>query len=215
VKPVDPLDNRGTSRAFYALVSGEDTPKDLAQFLKQAPPSVIEQLHRLQKAGVVELGTKTGKFQHYRVNWKRITEEAVERFPLLSEAVMEDTSAEEDFDKAIAKDRDAPGLKAELAGNTLFQNMIEAYFREKLGLLLEEPVDTPISKAMSDFEDWLFRIFELIRAPPKTDKDLSHLHDLLANWYYWTYVGEEDSPELQAILNTVTSVGFKLTTKAR
>ncbi|MGD0550839.1 MAG: hypothetical protein ABSA81_09915 [Candidatus Bathyarchaeia archaeon] len=47
--------------------------------MKIKPPGVMEQLARLRKIRVVELGEKTGKDQHYRIDWNRLASESVYR----------------------------------------------------------------------------------------------------------------------------------------
>lgn len=62
------LGNLGTSEVFYSLLRGRSTLTDISEDLKITRPSVIEQLRRLQKAGLVKLGAKNGKYQHYGVD---------------------------------------------------------------------------------------------------------------------------------------------------
>jgi len=66
---VDPLSNRGTSRVFLCIIKRKKNPKGIADFLGIQSPPVIEQLRRLQRIGVIELGQKEGKEQNYEVNW--------------------------------------------------------------------------------------------------------------------------------------------------
>lgn len=73
----DPLSNPRTSQVLFLLVKGVDTPTSLAEILKIKPPSVMEQLARLRKISVVVPGKKTGKEQHYSVNWAELAEESV------------------------------------------------------------------------------------------------------------------------------------------
>jgi DNA-binding transcriptional regulator GbsR (MarR family) len=62
------LGNLGTSEVFYSLLRGRSTLTDISEDLEITRPSVIEQLRRLQKAGLVKLGAKNGKYQHYGVS---------------------------------------------------------------------------------------------------------------------------------------------------
>ena len=66
----DALSNPGTSKVFLCLVKGETNPTSIAEELGIKPPPVIQQLRRLQKLGLVELGKKDGKAQNYNVRWK-------------------------------------------------------------------------------------------------------------------------------------------------
>jgi hypothetical protein len=73
------LKNAGTSRVIYLLMLGVDTPIALAQELRIAPPSVIEQLHRLARIHLIRVGKKTGKLQHYVIDWKKLIEVSIRR----------------------------------------------------------------------------------------------------------------------------------------
>ena len=66
----DALSNPGTSKVFLYLVMGKTSPKAIADGLGIKPPPVIQQLRRLQNLGLVELGTKVGKIQNYKVYWQ-------------------------------------------------------------------------------------------------------------------------------------------------
>jgi DNA-binding Lrp family transcriptional regulator len=61
--------NPGTSKVFLCIVKGITNPKAIADFLNIKPPPVIQQLRRLQKIGLVKLGTKVGKEQKYEIVW--------------------------------------------------------------------------------------------------------------------------------------------------
>lgn len=73
----DPLSNPRTSQVLFLLTSGTDTPTGLAERLKIKPPSVMEQLARLRKIHVVKVGEKTGKEQHYTIDWGKLAEETI------------------------------------------------------------------------------------------------------------------------------------------
>ena len=49
-------------------MDGKTTLAQISEHLGITSPSVIEQLRRLQRAGLVKLGEKEGKYQHYEVN---------------------------------------------------------------------------------------------------------------------------------------------------
>jgi DNA-binding transcriptional ArsR family regulator len=73
----DPLSNPRTSQVLFLLMEGVDTPTSLAERLKIKPPSVMEQLARLRKIQVVKVGEKTGKEQHYTIDWGKLAEETI------------------------------------------------------------------------------------------------------------------------------------------
>ncbi len=68
-----PLGNLGTSKVFYSLINSKSTLTEVSEDLKITRPSAVEQLRRLQKAGVVKLGAKNGKYQHYGVNFEGLS----------------------------------------------------------------------------------------------------------------------------------------------
>ena len=70
----DTLSNPGTSKVFLCLVRRITYPKAIADFLKIKPPPVIQQLRRLQRIGIVNLGEKVGKEQNYEINWSAFTD---------------------------------------------------------------------------------------------------------------------------------------------
>lgn len=75
---VDPFASVSVSEVFFQLVKGNDTPKSISEALGMTPPTVVECLWKLREMGVVELGEKEGKLQHYRINWRRFAEQFLE-----------------------------------------------------------------------------------------------------------------------------------------
>jgi predicted transcriptional regulator len=70
----DPLTNPGTSRVLFQLILGVTNPKEIADKLGVLSPTVIQQLHRLRNIGIVRLGEKRGKDQHYEIVSDRLSE---------------------------------------------------------------------------------------------------------------------------------------------
>jgi len=56
-------------KVLLLLVKGVDNPKSISGGLGVKPPSVIYQLQRLKRIGLVALGEKEGKIQHYKISW--------------------------------------------------------------------------------------------------------------------------------------------------
>jgi|GEM_PF-3720551 len=56
-------------KVLLLIVNGVDNPKSIGEGLGVKPPSVIYQLQRLKRIGLVALGEKEGKIQHYKINW--------------------------------------------------------------------------------------------------------------------------------------------------
>ncbi len=75
----DPLSNKRTSQVLFQIMLGVDTPTRIAKKLQIEPPAVIDQLHKLRKVLVVRLGEKTGKEQHYGIDWDKLSEASVYR----------------------------------------------------------------------------------------------------------------------------------------
>ena len=75
----DPLSNKRTSEVLFQIILGVDTPTRIAKRLHIEPPAVIDQLHKLRKVLVVRLGEKTGKEQHYAIDWDKLSEACVYR----------------------------------------------------------------------------------------------------------------------------------------
>ncbi len=67
---IGPFASVGVSSVFFRMVLGETTPKGIAKSLGTKPSTVVEHLHRLQEMGVVKLGEKEGKYQHYEIDWR-------------------------------------------------------------------------------------------------------------------------------------------------
>ncbi|MGA3406488.1 MAG: winged helix-turn-helix domain-containing protein [Candidatus Bathyarchaeia archaeon] len=75
----DPLGNPRTSQVLFQIIRGVDTPTNIAKELQVKPPAVIDQLYKLRKIRVVKLGDKTGKEQHYAIDWTGLAEESIRR----------------------------------------------------------------------------------------------------------------------------------------
>lgn len=68
---VDPLASVSCSNVFLQLLLGRTSPTKIAEALGMKPPSVLEQLRRLQELGIVRLAEKNGKYQNYRIDWEK------------------------------------------------------------------------------------------------------------------------------------------------
>ena len=68
------LFHHGTLRVIETLLNGKTTPTTLAHEMKIRPPSAIDHLRRLQKFGLVKLGRKEGKKQHYDLDLQRLSD---------------------------------------------------------------------------------------------------------------------------------------------
>ncbi len=75
------LNNKGTSDVFF-VIAGRDkevTPSEIVDELELAYPNVREQLVRLEKAGILFLKSKKGRFRNFDINWKNFAKVVAER----------------------------------------------------------------------------------------------------------------------------------------
>lgn len=114
------LSNIGTSKVFLTVLTGKTNPKAIADFLQIKPPPVIEQLRRLQKTKIIELGKKEGKEQNYTLNWKELLKTFIET--LIEPANDKDKIERTDEEQQITKIKTLPD-------NKYFKQAIEAYLK--------------------------------------------------------------------------------------
>jgi DNA-binding transcriptional ArsR family regulator len=182
-----PFENSGASKVFYQLLLDHTTPKEIASNLKIKPPTVVEHLRRLQNAGIVEIGIKKGKYQHYKINWKRFISEFLERVPTLvnyevmlevaPDLVKEKKEIEEYTKKQI---RSFKKISKELEENEYFKKLIKGYFKGLTDLAEFGTLKLTLYDAIENFEDAL-RSVPLLKRRTKNTK-LSRLFYLLEKW---------------------------------
>ena len=177
---MDSLESEAASSVFFELVLGVDTPRQIADSLRETPPSVIEQLHQLQKAGFVRLGRKEGKFQHYEINWDRFMKECLDWAPHLTNAIV--IASTERDEREYAK---LEKLKKDLRKNKYFQTLFMNYFRRVAEMrqrvdvyLIDTNFDT-ISAAIGVFEESLIRLFPSLK---KEGKGAAKFLSLIETW---------------------------------
>jgi len=139
---LNPLRNVGTTRVFYELVAGPKTVTELSDCLKVAPPGVMQQLHRLERIGVVRRGEKRGKSQYYELVEEGVVKlflDALEEWVRLWMGARREMGEKEQTPttRKIAEVKDA------LAKNGCFRRLIFAYIRKK--------PHKKFSKALDDF----------------------------------------------------------------
>lgn len=183
----DPFENLGTSKVFYRLVLDHTTPKEISSDLKIKPPTVVEHLRRLQSTGIVEIGKKKGKYQHYRINWKRFISAFLEHAPTLEDYevmlevgpdfVEKEKEMEEDIKREI---RFFKKISKELEENEYFKKLIKGYFKGLADLVELGILKLTLYGAVGEFEEAL-RSVPLIKKGIRNAK-LSRLFYLLEKW---------------------------------
>jgi DNA-binding transcriptional regulator GbsR (MarR family) len=198
------LGNLGTSEVFYSLIKGKSTLTEISEDLKITRPSVIEQLRRFQKAGLVKLGAKNGKYQHYIVNLDglsnlflnqsaRLLHLALTRKTLYpSDETLKAKLSRQAYSEILTSGKELDReqifsqIKAKLAANSSWRDYLIDYLETyataaSLGV-------TPILQAARDFENGLRlelpRILETFdsRAWTEVDKSKREMLELLHTW---------------------------------
>lgn len=198
------LGNLGTSEVFYSLMKGRSTLTDISEDLKITRPSITEQLRRLQKAGIVKLGAKDGKYQNYELDPQGLStlflRESTRQlhFALTDKTVYpSDTTLKAQLSKRAYWENLASGreldreqmfshIKARLNGNSSWRNYLIDYLETyatttSLGI-------TPILQAARDFENGLRlevpRILDKLesRTWSQLDESKRELLELLHTW---------------------------------
>jgi DNA-binding transcriptional ArsR family regulator len=134
----DPLSNPKTSEVLFLLMQRIDTPTGLARKLRISPPSVMEHLNRLRKIRVIVPGEKTGKDQHYQINWHHLTAESVYR-----------TIAPKFAPNVHKIEHDEEFVNSTHGGLVLF---LEAFFKAVLS-------DNEMRSSFSTYSDWVMALF--------------------------------------------------------
>lgn len=183
---LDLFESVGVSKVFYQLTLGHTTPKKISSNLKIKPPTVVEHLHRLQRIGIVEIGEKKGKYQHYKINWKRFASTFLEHAPtLIDYEVMLEAMPDFAEKKGMEEDlkREIRLLKKsfkELEENEYFKRLIRSYFKGLAELVEMGALKLTLYSAIEEFEEAL-RLVPLIKKRTK-DIRLSRLFYLLEKW---------------------------------
>lgn len=164
----DPFDSWGASKVFYQLVCGHTTPKEISSNLKIEPPTVVEHLRRLQDIGIVEIGKKEGKYQHYRISWDKFGSVFLEHMPSLVNArtfleavtpdiLKKDGFTERDIKKIKKQDelelRSLERLFSELEKNEYFRRLVKEYLKSLAHNIVELGIyELTLNEAAGKFE---------------------------------------------------------------
>lgn len=135
----NPLGNPSTSRVLFLLILGIDSPKQIADRLEIKSPSAIDQLHRLRKIRLVRLGGKSGREQHYELDWERLVDISVKGSFRLPQPDMKEQEA-------------ADFLAKQFLGKKKFREFVKNYLQIRLA---ETPLNLLIEgdRAFSDIID--------------------------------------------------------------
>jgi DNA-binding transcriptional ArsR family regulator len=187
------LANLGTSEVFYCLLKGRSTLTEIS-----------EQLRRLQRAGLVKLGAKDGKYQHYEVDPEGLSglflNESTRQLHLAltrktvypSDKTLKAQLSKQAYWKNLTGGRELDReqmfshIKARLNGNSSWRNYLIDYLETyttttSLGI-------TPILQAARDFENGLRlevpRILDKLesRTWVQLDESKRELLELLHTW---------------------------------
>lgn len=181
------LSHEGASKVFYELAAGRKTPKDLSKALSVRPPTVAEQLAKLEKTKLVIRGKKEGKFQEYEVDWAEVAKVSLNHFPEL-DAVL---GIYADPDHGI-EDVDVRRLllhfKERLATNEAYIEFVSHYFISLADVISPEGYNElpNIEEAFEQLENAILRLFTLIRPPPKSNNALRELYEFLEIWFKYS-----------------------------
>ncbi|MEM2535740.1 MAG: ArsR family transcriptional regulator [Candidatus Hadarchaeales archaeon] len=118
---ISPFASVGVSNVFFKMVLGENTPKAIAEALGTKPSTVVEHLRRLQEMGVVRLGKKEGKYQHYEIDWGKLAKSFLRHSYTLSLLRVGGRSEEL---------REMEGVAEELGKMEEFRELLRLYFVE-------------------------------------------------------------------------------------
>ncbi|MEM2865645.1 MAG: helix-turn-helix domain-containing protein [Candidatus Hadarchaeales archaeon] len=121
---IGPFASVGVSNVFFRMVLGETTPKAIAEALGTKPSTVVEHLRRLQEMGVVRLGEKEGKYQHYEIDWGRFARAFLRHSYTLS--LLQEGGRTEELEEM-------KGVAEELGRMEEFRELLRLYFRELVG----------------------------------------------------------------------------------
>ena len=174
----DPLTNWGTSKVFYGLIRNSSTPKQISELLDISPPAVIDQLRRLQRIGIVKLGKKIGKFQHYEIDWTRFAEVLLDRSPRLNKVF----SAFSQSIQGKALDPSKTWWGNKLSKSQIFQNIIIEYFKDATETLSDEG-KVRIYDLIESFEETLIGIYPFLKKENVKDEETNEFLSALQYWY--------------------------------
>lgn len=176
----DALSNPGTSKVFLCLVKGITNPKAIADELKISSPPIIQQLRRLQKLGLTELGAKEGKAQNYKINWKAFVDR------LVSDAI-DDKIAPGDVKKDSEKYSAVTRKILSLKDNQFFVEFAKLYlqkFTDKGSGWPSEHSDWPTIAEIIDNMDAVMSTLESFKSDePFADPEMQDFHDKMVLWH--------------------------------
>jgi DNA-binding transcriptional ArsR family regulator len=189
-----------TSQVLLQLMEDVDTPTDIAKKLRIKPPSVMEQLGRLRRIGIVRPAEKTGKHQHYAINWDAFAIEAYY------------TTVIQHFSHPSATKRIRARAEGFVSRFPDFVKFLRVYF----GVLVPSAVSRDYrSETCSSWLTILYANLEAVVDAPRIaglvadDPSLSRFLDPLQEWVEASR-GGVDSVNFPLLLDTMNILGFKI-----
>jgi len=198
---IDTFSNVGTSNVFFQLVLGRITPKAIAASLGTKPPAVVEHLHKLRGTGVVELGEKKGKYQHYEIDWKRFVHEFFEHIYTPGVQRVHLRSGDGAVEREMGSMKEIMG---ELKRSELFLGMLRRYF-ENLARDMEGELypKRTVWGAIYCFEEALWYVPQIL--DKVTNPETRKLLALLERWNRYMQRFSDHGP-LAALESSVKAV---------
>jgi DNA-binding HxlR family transcriptional regulator len=195
---LDPLRNVGTSRVLYALLEGPNTPTELSKSLRVAPPGVMQQLHRLERIGVVRRGEKRGKSQYYEVVEDGVVglfTDALKGWVRLWAEVSRELGQEE----APPDPREVEEAMGTLARNGCFRRLVFAYLRRQ--------PHQKIFKAVDDFTAEVAWFSRRLAKKKIKDREAREFLALMRKVGRWS--GESSIETMDALMEAMEKTGLR------
>ncbi len=189
----DPLRNLGTSKVFYSILLGANSPTEISNQLGINPPGVIDHLRKLQRMGIIDIGQKDGKVQHYVIDWRRVRTQFIERAPgsLRSRIIARRLGWEQkkDFERSM--------IEGYLKNFVADPRARKETYKEKV----------TVHDAMRAFENALVSVFPKINMSTK-DAELTSFLKGLESWYNDILAGAARSPAQGALHDAFGEMGL-------
>jgi predicted transcriptional regulator len=161
--------NKGTSKVFFALVSGLRTPGEIAKRLDINHSAVIQQLNRLSKAHLLKFGEEKGRKHYYEIDWEGYCGLVMTYlFPLV---YAEWERESERWLGASAKEKkETEAIAQKLSKNRYLKRLIIEYTKEYVKL--DDFLDYTISDVGWEFNENLESYLPAVKGISKQDKDM-------------------------------------------
>ncbi len=127
----------------------EVTPSEIVDELELAYSNVREQLVRLEKAGILFLKSKKGRFRNFEINWENFAKIVAERLKKDS-WLIHSTGCEIIPEKKRTKEKDAENILNKLSENENFISLVKNY---EVGLVKKNLDPLTVDETIESFEE--------------------------------------------------------------